>query len=70
MQMRKYLNMEKSNLEDALYQVTFLINNKRYESAFEIIQVNEISITDLEKVKSIMELAEFNEYVKKELESK
>lgn len=65
--MRKYLNMQKANLQDAIFQVAFLINNQRYESALEIIQVNEISLKDLSLNKAINNLDDFRVFVKNKM---
>ena len=37
---------QKMNIEESIFQVVFLINNKRFESAMDIIKINDISLND------------------------
>ena len=70
--MKKTKNQENDitnelSLKEAMLQVVFLINNKRYDSALEIVRGNEISLPSLNQNKSINYLDDFEIYVKNKL---
>lgn len=58
------LNIDQLSLKDTLLQVVFLINNNRFESALEIVKINEIPISLLSQNESIGCLEDFMEFVK------
>ena len=58
------INTNKLSLKEAMLQVVFLINNKRFESAQEIVQINEIPLSELSQNKSINGLEDFKGYMK------
>ena len=64
MKISKEVNTRKLSLSEAIFQVVFLINNNRFESALEIVQINEILLSDLSQNKTINGLEQFREFVK------
>lgn len=59
-------NCQKLSLNEAIFQVIFLINNNRFDSALEIVKSNEISLSVLSNNKSIKALEDFKSYMKKQ----
>ncbi len=54
----------KLTLNEILFQVSFFINNNRFESALCLMQTNEILLLDLSQNKSIKNLDAFRTFVK------
>ncbi len=57
-------NTQKLSLNEAIFQVVFLINNNRFDSALEIVRSNEISLSLLSDNKAITALEDFKGYMK------
>ena len=55
---------QKLSINEAIFQVVFLINNNRFESALEVVETNNISLGELSENKSITCLEDFRSYIK------
>mgnify|MGYP000034599096 CR=1 FL=1 len=53
---------QEMSLKEAMLQIVFLINNKRFDSALNILKGNEISLSSLSQNKSINNLEDFKVY--------
>lgn len=54
-------------LKEAMLQLVFLINNKRFDSAFAILKGNEIAVSSLSQNESINCLEDFKVYINNKL---
>jgi len=52
------------SLKETMLQIVFFINNKRFDSALELVKGNEISLSSLKQNEAINYLDDFKVYIK------